>query len=302
MMNNVLDKNAIKSFLQHVIQTNRLLFVLLCLCFVQSATANSNPNDVGATLLHHITDQPTWQPVPFLPPIPLDGIKIGEVIIPFSKFVVMLLINALLLVIVFAGTLRNAGIIPTRAASFVEPLVFFVRDFIVYPAMGEEMGKKWLSFFTTLFFFILGANVIGMIPLFSTATGSLSVTSALAVVIFLITLIAGFKKNGFVGFFANMIPEGLPKVLGAVILCIEIPVLIIRNAVLAIRLFANMIAGHLIISSLLLLIFLIHPLASLVSVPGALFIDLLELLIVLIQAMVFTMLSAIFINLAVAHH
>jgi F-type H+-transporting ATPase subunit a len=141
-----------------------------------------------------------------------------------------------------------------------------------------------------------------MIPLFGTATGNLSITGALALMIFVAVIVSGMRKNGVVGFFINMIPEGLPLPIGIFLLIIEIPGLIIRSGVLAIRLFANMIAGHFVIYSLLLLIFLIHPLVGAVSVPMALFIDLLEVLVAIIQAVVFTMLSAIFISMAVSHH
>jgi F-type H+-transporting ATPase subunit a len=264
-------------------------------------SSGGEEGNVGETLMHHVVDQNAWQPLPFLKPIQLHDIKIGSFTIPVTKFVVMLLINALLLIGIFVGAFRKSTIVPSKGASFLEPVVYFVRDSIVYPAMGEEMGKKWLPYFYTLFFFILGANVLGIIPIFSTATGCLSVTAALAIISLILVLFMGIKKHGFLGYFANMIPKGLPLPIALFVFCIEVPVLFIRNAVLAIRLFANMIAGHLIISSLLLLIFLIHPLASVVSVPIALGIDLLEVLIAGIQAMVFTMLTAIFIYLAVEH-
>jgi F-type H+-transporting ATPase subunit a len=200
------------------------------------------------------------------------------------------------------GAFGKARIVPSGLASALEPLLAFVRDSIVFPSMGETMGKQWLSFFYTLFFFILCANLPGLIPLFSTATGNLSVTAALAIMVFLLLLLAGMRRNGVLGFFTAMIPEGVPLPIGIFLLFIEIPGLIIRSGVLAIRLFANMIAGHFVIYSLLLLIFIIHPLAGVVSVPMALFIDLLEVLVAIIQAVVFTMLSAIFIRMATFHH
>jgi F-type H+-transporting ATPase subunit a len=277
--------------------------VLLFFCAVSIINADENSqSDVGATLLHHIMDKHSWQPLPFIAPLTLSNIKIGPITIPVTQHVVMLLINAGLLIAVFVGAFRKSGIIPSKGASLLEPLVFFVRDTIVYPAMGEEMGKQWLSFFYTIFFFILCANFLGMIPLFSTITGNLSITSALAIMIFVTLVVTGVKKKGIIRFFTTMVPEGVALPVGIFLFFIEVPSLIIKTGVLAIRLFANMIAGHLVIFSLLMLIFIIHPVASVISVPLALFINLLECLVAFIQAMVFTMLSAVFIKTAASNH
>jgi F-type H+-transporting ATPase subunit a len=143
---------------------------------------------------------------------------------------------------------------------------------------------------------------MGLVPLFGVSTGNLSVTAALALMVLIGIVVQGMQSNGFIGFFKNMVPEGIPLPIGIFILLIEIPGLFIKCAVLAIRLFANMIAGHIVILSLILLIFIIHPLASMVSVPLALFINLLELLVAVIQALVFTVLSAIFISMSSSHH
>ena len=286
-----------------MVKNNKVQIVLLLIFvgFVYTAADNST-EDAGETLMHHVMDGHDWQPIPLLGSISLHDISVGPITIPVTRHVVMLLINGVLLTAVFTAAFRKKRLIPMGMASVLEPLVFFVRDSLVYPTMGEELGKKWLPFFYTLFFFILCANLLGMIPLFGTSTGNLSITGALAVMVFTAVLVTGMKKHGFFGFFKNMMPEGLPLPIGILLLGIEIPSLIIRNGVLAVRLFANMIAGHFVIYSLLLLIFLIHPLVSIVSVPMALFINLLEVLVAIIQAVVFTMLSSIFISAAVAHH
>jgi F-type H+-transporting ATPase subunit a len=281
---------------------NTWYFLILLLTGMVCTAVGSDAGDAGQTLMHHVMDGHEWQPVPFLGPIIFNDITIGPVTIPVTRHVVMLLINALLLVTVFTAAFRKKRILPSGFASALEPVIFFVRDALVYPTMGEEMGKKWLPFFYTLFFFILTANLLGMIPLFSTSTGNISITGGLAVMVFVTVLSVGMRKHGFFGFFKNMMPSGLPLPIGIVMLFIEIPSLIIRNAVLAVRLFANMLAGHFVIYSLLMLIFLIHPLVSIISVPMALFINLLEVLVAIIQAIVFTMLSSIFISSAVAHH
>lgn len=281
---------------------NGSYMLILLIMGIACAAVGNDAGDAGQTLMHHVMDGHQWQPVPLLGSITLHDITIGPLTIPVTRHVMMLLINAFLLVTLFTAAFRKKRILPSGFASALEPVVFFVRDALVFPTMGEEMGKKWLPFFYTLFFFILTANLLGMIPLFSTATGNISITGALAVMVFVTVLAVGMRKHGFLGFFTNMMPSGLPLPIGIVMLFIEIPSLIIRNAVLAVRLFANMLAGHFVIYSLLMLIFLIHPLVSIVSVPMALFINLLEVLVAIIQAVVFTMLSSIFISSAVTHH
>lgn len=281
-----------------------MFFLFLFFMFAgQIAGESKQPSeDLGALLIHHVTDGNQWNILPAVKPIPIHNISIGSLTIPVTKHVVMLLISSAVLIIVFCAAFSGSKTIPNKIGIALEPLTLFVRDGLVYPAMGEELGSKWLPFFCTLFFFLLATNILGLIPLFGTATGNLSVAAALAIMVFIGVVGQGMLRLGFIGFFKNMIPKGLPLPIGLFIFCIEVPGLIIRNGVLAIRLFANMVAGHFVILSLLLLIFVIHPLASLVSVPLALFIDLLEVLVAIIQAMVFTLLSAIFIGMASSHH
>lgn len=294
-----------KNNLRHLPDSITICIVAFAAVFIFAAALfaeSGNTGNVGATLLHHIMDGHTWQPIPGLKPIQLHDIHWANLTIPITQYVVMLWIIAGVLTVVFAGAFYKVRLIPTKLASLLEPLVFFVRDTLVYPAMGEEMGKRWLFFFNTLFFFILGANFLGMIPPFKTITGNLSVAIALAVMIFFAIMVTGIRKLGIIGFFTAMVPEGVPVPIAIFLLMIEIPNLFIRSGVLAIRLFANMIAGHLVIASLLLLIFLIHPVVMTVSIPMALFINVLEVLVAIIQAVVFTMLSAVFIRMASAHH
>ncbi len=258
--------------------------------------------DISSTLMKHVTDANEWHPLPFLNPIHLATINSGHIKIPFTQHILMMLIVTTILFFVFIPAFSSRKIIPGKTGSMLEPIVFFVRDSLVYPAMGKELGEKWLPFFLTLFFFILFSNFLGLIPAFGTLTGNLSITIALACIILPSIFIQGIAKCGFIGFFKNMVPKGLPFPIAIFVFFLEFASLFIKNGVLAIRLFANMIAGHLVIGSLLLLIFIIHPLAAFVSVPMAVMIDLMEVLVAFIQAMVFTMLSAIFISLASSHH
>lgn len=259
----------------------------------------SNPTEA---LISHISDSQKWQILPFVKEISFPNIEIGSINIPITRYTVMLWVISLLLILLLIPTFKSTYIVPSGMKAIFEPILLFVKDSIVFPAMGEVEGKKWLPFFYTLFLFLLFSNLLGLVPLFSKVTANLSVTAALASIIFVLLIGSGIKKNGVIGFFKGMIPEGIPLPFGIFILLIEIPGLIIRCCVLAIRLFANMIAGHFVGASLLLLIFILHPLIAMISVPMALFIDLLEILVAIIQALVFTMLSAIFIGSAISHH
>jgi F-type H+-transporting ATPase subunit a len=259
-------------------------------------------DDPGTVLLHHVTDSHVWAPVPFIPPIVLHDLHVGAITVPVTAHVVMLWINAFVLSVVLIAALGRVRLAPGALSAAIEPLVFFVRDALVRPAIGEALTARWLPFFCTLFFFILSSNLLGIIPLFPTVTGNLSVTLGLAIMVFVTVLSVGIVRSGVGGFFANLIPEGIPLPMGVFIAVLESMSLVIRNGVLAIRLFANMIAGHFVIASLLILMIIVHPLAGTVSVPLALFIDLLEVLVAIIQAVVFTLLAAIFIGMAGARH
>lgn len=151
----------------------------------------------------------------------------------------------------------------------------------------------------TMFFFILTCNLMGLIPLFGTATGNISVTASLAIITFLTTQTMGMVKNGVLGYWKSLVPHGIPFPLLFIIVPIEIFGLFTKPFALAMRLFANMIAGHTVIFALLgLIIALGTVLVSPFSIGFAVFINLLELLVAFIQAYIFTMLSSLFIGMA----
>ncbi|HOK04509.1 MAG TPA: F0F1 ATP synthase subunit A [Victivallales bacterium] len=271
------------------------LFLLLCV-------ASLPGEDSSSRILEHVSDGKNWAPLPFFPEVKLHDINIIGHRIPFTKHVLMLFISGGILAVtgIFVG--RSVDLVPHGIASFIEPIVLFIRDSILVPMMGVEHADGWIDFFSTLFLFILTTNAIGLIPLFSTATANINITLGLAFIILILTLFVGISKFGPIGFLKSMSPHGIPKPIAFFIVLIEVSGLFIKNFVLAIRLFANMLAGHFVIISLLALIFIVHPLAALISIPLALFISLLESLVVLIQAFVFTLLSAIFISMASAEH
>jgi len=266
-------------------------------------TASSNVSEpqtsevevsVADTLFHHILDSDSLDLFPGLPSFKL----------PFGMSVhfFMLLLTLILLVTVFLAVFHKPKERPSKLAIALEMIVLFVRDDIVYPIMGEKRGRKWLPFFTSLFLFILVINILGLIPAFKTATGNITVSSALALIMLILTFVVGFGRLGFYKFFRNMYPDGSPVPIGIFVLILEFFSTIIKNVVLSLRLFANMFAGHMAILSFLVLIFVLHPLFAFVSLPFAVFTYTLEVLIALLQALVFTLLSCIFITMASTSH
>lgn len=189
----------------------------------------------------------------------------------------------------------------------------WVRDEMVYSVMGKEEGRRFAPFFLFMFFFIVFMNVIGLIPstghgfpmAIYTATGTPYVTAALAVITLLTMLFFGMKKNGAVGFFKGLVPHGLPLPLIPIMFLIEIVSLLVKPFALTIRLFANMLAGHLVIASAIGLIFLFARMQEgaatsyLTALPCfgmAVFIYIIEAFITLLQAYIFTYLSINFIH------
>jgi F-type H+-transporting ATPase subunit a len=178
-------------------------------------------------------------------------------------------------------------------------LIVFVRDEIAHPTIGKGY-EKFLPYLLTVFFFILTCNFLGLIPYGSTATSNISVTATLAILSFIVIQAGGIIKNGLIGYFKGLIPLGVPVFLLPVMFIVELLGLFTKPFALAIRLFANMTAGHIVILALIGLIFILKTIVvAPVSVAFALFIYLLEILVALLQAYIFTMLSSLFIGMAV---
>jgi F-type H+-transporting ATPase subunit a len=149
-------------------------------------------------------------------------------------------------------------------------------------------------------FFILFSNIFGLIPYTATITSNIAVTAALAAMTFFATQLGGIRQYGFFGYFKGLIPHGMPLGILPLIIIVEILGLFTKPFALCIRLFANMIAGHVVILSLIGLIFILGSVfVAPVSIAFALFIYLLEILVAVIQAYIFTMLSSLFIGMAV---
>jgi F-type H+-transporting ATPase subunit a len=194
--------------------------------------------------------------------------------------------------------------IPRGLGAAVEALVLFVRDEIAEKNIGHE-GRKFTPLLLSFFFFILVAALLGLMPFSSTSTGNLSVTMGLAVVAFLAMQWAGISKYGVVHHFAGMVPPGLPKWLLPIMIPVELLGMFSRPFALMVRLFANMLAGHMVIATLLLLIPLMAAVSQAfgvamipISLVLALFIMFLEILVAFIQAYIFTLLTSIFIGMS----
>ena len=257
--------------------------------------------DVGSDwIMHHILDSHQLDFAPFgsiqLPHLSLLGMDIS-----ITKHVVFLWLVAILLIISFkiASNAYKKSRVPHGFANFLEVLIVFVRDEIAKPTIGKGY-ERFLPYLLTVFFFILFSNFIGLVPNGATVTSNISVTVTLAVISFLVVQVGGMMKNGAFGYFKGLIPSGVPAWLLPIMFVVEILGLFTKPFALAIRLFANMTAGHIVILALIGLIFFMQTyFVAPVSVAFALFIYLLEILVALIQAYIFTMLSSLFIGMAV---
>ncbi|PIQ61665.1 MAG: ATP synthase F0 subunit A [Bacteroidetes bacterium CG12_big_fil_rev_8_21_14_0_65_60_17] len=189
--------------------------------------------------------------------------------------------------------------------NMLETLILVIRDDIARPSIGAK-SDRYLPYLLTAFFFILTCNLLGLVPFGATATSNLMVTAVLATFTFVLTQVGGTKD-----YWMHILwPPGVPTFVKPILIPVEILGIFTKPFALAIRLFANMTAGHLVILSLIGLIFSFANLfgdgagygVAPVSVAFSLFIYLLELLVSFIQAYVFTMLSALFIGMAVEEH
>ena len=264
-----------------------------------------------------------------------------------SKYMILEVVVALVLLAVFtrlAGRLRSGAAPRGRFANLFEAFVLFVRDQIARPAIDSHdhdhdhaadhghapavhgghaaalavpavhEGDRFVPLLLTLFFFVLGCNLLGMVPWAGSPTASFSVTLALAGVTFATVVVAGMLKFGPLGFFANQVPSmdlplPLAILLKPMIFAIEMLGLCIKHLILAVRLLANMVAGHLV---LLGIMGMISAAASYsmgmwatvtgISVVSSTLFSVLELFVAFLQAYIFTFLSALFIGAAVHHH
>ena len=290
--------------------------------------------DAGETIIGHIANGEH----PVLPLPAIAGIDFS-----ISKHVFMLLLVAttlfFLITLAVRRYLRQDQMIPSGFMNGLEFIVEFVRDSIVLPNVGPKWVKTFAPLGLTFFFFILGANVIGLIPIFevlglvdhtllhtgedslvkhlihggTTATANFNVTAALATITFVSIIVAGTMAHGFIQHWVNLVPHGLAWPLYILLIPIEVMGMFVKPFALTMRLAANMAGGHIAILAILSFVFIFTELFGTaiagigvglaVSVPLAVGINALEIIVVLVQAYVFTLLSSVFIGMAInVHH
>ena len=290
---------------------------------------------VGPNIIHHVSNSDITHPIIHLP-------KIFGIDFSITKHVLMLWVVAIIVSILVVFPIRkylnSNGKKKSRWVTLIEYIVEFVRDTISGPNVGSNWVRTWTPLFLTFFFFILFANGIGLVPIFDligitdrfilktssdslinnllhggvTATGNFNVTAGLAAVTFFSIIIAGVKKHGFIKHWKNLVPHGLAWPVYIILIPIELMGLFVKPFALTMRLAANMTGGHIALLALLSLMAIIGEMfqsaaagigVALVSVPMSAAIFGLEIIVVLVQAYVFTLLTAVFVGMAInVHH
>jgi F-type H+-transporting ATPase subunit a len=274
-------------------------------------------------IMHHLANArvievPYWKP-PYSYPVPLPQfapIHIGPVTLDLSltKHSVFLMAAATLVALVFILSARavaraqKAGKPARGFAGAMEAMVLFIRQEVILPNVGAH-GEGFVPYLLTVFFFILVCNLLGLLPWGATATGNIAVTAAMAFVSLVVIEVSGMRALGLKGYLGTIfyLPPGLPVWIRPAMLVIMTPVEIIgklaKPFALAVRLFANMTAGHVALLAIIGLTFAFGSWAVGVSASAlAVGIMMLELFVAFLQAFVFTLLTAVFIGLMRAEH
>jgi F-type H+-transporting ATPase subunit a len=302
----------------------------------EHAAAEAGKFNVGETIIEHVSNSGLDHPLIHLP-------KVFGIDLSVTKHVLMLWLVAVgvFAIVTWAVRryLRQDRLVPSGFMNALEAGVEFVRDTIVLPNVGRRWVNTWTPLVLTFFVFILCANMIGLIPIFdvlglvdhwvlhtaedsfvkrllhggTTATANFNVTAGLATITFFAIIAAGSKAHGFVTHWKNLVPHGLNPAIYVILIPIELMGMFVRPFALTMRLAANMTGGHIAILAILSFVFIFAEMfgTSLagvgvglaVSVPLAVGISALEVIVVLVQAYVFTLLTAVFIGMAIhVHH
>jgi F-type H+-transporting ATPase subunit a len=320
-----------------------LLSLLLALFMIQephgaeeAAAEHAGKFNPGETIIEHVANSSHEHPLIHIPTI--FGINFSV-----TKHVLMLWLVAAVVFLIVTLTVRRYlkqdRLVPSGFMNVLEFTVEFVRDSIARPNVGNKWVNTWTPLILTFFFFIVSANAIGLVPIFevvalfdrfilhtgpesllnsvihggTTATANFNVTAGLATVTFFAIILAGSKAHGFVSHWKNLVPHGLHPLIYIILIPIEVIGMFVRPFALTMRLAANMTGGHIAILSILSFVFLFTEMFSraiagigvglVVSIPLAVGISMLEIIVVLVQAYVFTLLSAVFIGMAIhVHH
>jgi F-type H+-transporting ATPase subunit a len=270
----------------------------------------------GGSPLEHVVDHDFLE-IPWLHEVVYELPKItlpGGYQLQITRFMVMEVIAAVLLILILVPLARHVARNRVTKGPFLnafEAMVVFIRDGIARPAIGGHGADHFLPYLWTVFFFVLFNNLMGMIPGGASPTGNINVTGVLALSTLGVVLYSGMKESGVGGFFKSLVPAmdvpaPIKVALWPLMFVIELLGLLIKHFVLAVRLFANMMAGHIVLAVILGFIFMasgyFQYLITPASIGGVVALSLLELFVAFLQAYIFTFLSALFIGTAVHPH
>ena len=268
----------------------------------------SGSGNLSEFIMYHIVDGHEWTILPGVE-VPLPSF--------LSLHVLMLLIGAVFTFLLARTAARRVGLLPASPVGhIVEVLLLYIRDEVARPNIGRKDGDKWVPFLASFFFFIMVLNLMGLVPFFAGATADISVTLALALLVFATFNIAGMVRNGPLHYVRNLVPSGVPVWVLPILAPIEIISVFIRAFSLTIRLFANMAAGHIMILVITGLITILGPMVShslhgvlgsgsdsvavalMAPLPLAflLFVLVIKVGVCILQAFVFTFLSSLYIG------
>jgi F-type H+-transporting ATPase subunit a len=297
--------------------------------------AAEKATNIGDTIVEHVSNSSLDHPLISLP-------KVFGVDMSVTKHVFMLWVVAAIVLLVVTVTvrryLRQDRLVPTGFMGALEFIVEYIRDEIVAPAVGRKWVDAWTPLIVTFFLFILTCNLMGLIPVFevvalvdrlvvhsapesflarlvhggTTITGNFNVTAGLATVSFFAIIVAGSRAHGFIKHWKNMVPPGInPVITWLLLIPIETLGMFVRPFALTMRLAANMTGGHIAILAILSFVFIFAQQfgagagmgVGIFSLVTAVAISVLEVIVVFVQAYVFTLLTAVFIGMAIhAHH
>jgi F-type H+-transporting ATPase subunit a len=292
--------------------------------------------DAGELIIGHVANSSREHPLIHLPPI--FGIDMSVTKHVFMLWVVAIVLFTVVTLLV-RRHLKRGSLVPSLPMNLLEFVVEFIRTSVVAPNIGGKWVGTWTPLLLTFFMFIFTANIIGLIPIFdvlslldhyvlhteegsflkgilhgsATATGNFNVTAGLAVVTFSAIIVAGTMAHGFVKHWKNLVPSGMPWPLYILLIPMEIIGMLVRPFALTMRLAANMTGGHIALLAIMSFVFIFTEMLGtatagigiglVFTVPLAVGISGLEIIVVLVQAYVFTLLSAVFIGMAIhAHH
>jgi F-type H+-transporting ATPase subunit a len=269
----------------------------------------------GQNPLSHVLDHDTLE-IPWPSPPSFEWqIHLPRILgFQITRFMFMELVAAILVVLVMVPVvshIRRNQVSRGWFTNMFEAMLLFIRDEVARPAIGGHGADRFLPYLWTVFFFVLFNSLLGMIPGGASATGNINVTGVLALLTLGTVIMAGVRELGFVGYWVGIVPHlDVPAVLKpflwGLMFLIEVAGLFIRHVVLAVRLFANMFAGHTVLAVILGFILMakgfIFYLVMPASIGGVICLSLLELFVAFLQAYIFTFLSALFIGSAVHPH